>query len=283
MILTSIEGNTQMLDGGAMFGNAPKALWSRWITPDELNRIPLACRALLIQHNGENTLLEAGVGAFFEPVMRERYGIVEAEHKLLENLAEVGLQHTDIDRVILSHLHFDHAGGLLSAWQEDKEPELLFSKAEFVVSAAHWQRAKNPHPRDRASFLPNLNHMLEQSGRLRLIKDDNATLLDGKLRFRFSDGHTPGLMLTEIVTDEGPLVFSADLIPGAPWVHLPIGMGYDRYPELLINEKTELLQDLVEKNGRLFLTHDPEHPCVRIQRDDRGRYSGAPCDLKTTK
>ena len=279
MILTSIEGNTQMLDGGAMFGNAPKALWSRWIEPDNLNRIPLACRALLIQHDGENTLLEAGVGAFFEPEMRSRYGIVEPEHKLLENLAKLGLHHSDIHRVILSHLHFDHAGGLLSAWQENKEPELLFPNAEFVVSAEHWQRAQNPHPRDRASFLPNLNQMLADSGRLRLIEDENTTLLDGKVRFRFSHGHTPGLMLTEIATDEGPLVFSADLIPGAPWVHLPIGMGYDRYPELLINEKTELLQDLLPNNGRLFLTHDPDWPCVRIQRDERQRFSGMPCSL----
>ncbi|BFM14415.1 MBL fold metallo-hydrolase [Maricurvus nonylphenolicus] len=279
MKLTAIEGNTQKLDGGAMFGNAPKALWSRWIEPDELNRIPLACRALLIQSDGENILLEAGVGAFFEPELRKRYGITEASHCLLDNLAQVGLQHADIDRVILSHLHFDHAGGLLSQWQEGEEPSLLFPNAEFIVSSTNWERARNPHARDRASFIKTLNQQLADSGRLRVIEDEATTLLNGKLRFHFSDGHTPGLMLTEITTPDGPLVFSADLIPAAPWVHTAIGMGYDRFPELLINEKTTLLRDLVARNGRLFLTHDASHPCVRVTADEKQRYSGVPCEL----
>jgi glyoxylase-like metal-dependent hydrolase (beta-lactamase superfamily II) len=279
MKLFVIEGNTQKLDGGAMFGNAPKALWSRWIKPDELNRIPLACRALLIQCSGENILLEAGVGAFFDPELRKRYGVTEAKHCLLENLDAVGLQHTDINRVILSHLHFDHAGGLLSQWQEGEEPQLLFPNAEFVVSARHWERACNPHARDKASFIPVLNKLLIESGRLQIVDDENTTYLNGKLRFHFSDGHTPGLMLTEIATPKGPLVFSADLIPALPWVHTAIGMGYDRFPELLINEKSTLLRDLVSRNGRLFLTHDAINPCVRITCDEKQRYSGEPCDL----
>jgi glyoxylase-like metal-dependent hydrolase (beta-lactamase superfamily II) len=111
----SIDGNSQKLDGGSMFGNAPKAMWSRWIAPDELNRIPLACRCLLVKDlDGRNVLFETGIGAFFEPALRERYGVVESHHVLLDSLAEAGVSHEDIDVVVLSHLHFDHAGGLLA-------------------------------------------------------------------------------------------------------------------------------------------------------------------------
>ena len=108
MKLWSILGNSQKLDGGAMFGNAPRAMWSQWSPPDEHNRIALACRALLASPlAGKTVLFETGIGAFFEPKLRERYGVVEGEHVLLESLRAAGFEHEDIDVVVLSHLHFD--------------------------------------------------------------------------------------------------------------------------------------------------------------------------------
>jgi glyoxylase-like metal-dependent hydrolase (beta-lactamase superfamily II) len=275
MKLTPLLGNSQKLDGGAMFGNAPKALWTRWAQPDELNRIELACRCLLIEDGPRRVLLEAGIGAFFPPKLAERFGVQESEHLLLDRLAELGLSDGDIDVVVLSHLHFDHAGGLLSAYEEGAEPRLLFPNATFVTGARHWERAQHPHARDRASFLPQLNALLASSGRLELIEDSQAAgspTLGGAYRFHLSDGHTPGLLLTELDTPEGPLVFAADLIPGRAWVHAPITMGYDRFPERLIEEKTALLSDLVERGGRLFFTHDPGLACARVVRDERGRF-----------
>jgi glyoxylase-like metal-dependent hydrolase (beta-lactamase superfamily II) len=272
MKLWSILGNSQKLDGGAMFGNVPRAMWEKWIAPDEAHRIPLACRALLADGlNGKRVLFETGIGAFFEPALRERYGVVESRHVLLDSLAEAGLTHEDIDVVVLSHLHFDHAGGLLEAWEEGRAPRLLFPNARFVVGAEHWRRALKPHPRDRASFVPELQPLLEASGRLELVDGEYSQTLGESARFFFSDGHTPGLMLAEV----GGVVFCADLIPGRFWVHLPITMGYDRWPEKLIDEKRVFLEDKLARGVGLFFTHDHEYALARVTRDERGRFGTA--------
>ncbi len=273
--LWSVIGNSQRLDGGAMFGNVPRAMWETWIAPDEAHRIPLACRALLAKDlAGKTVLFETGIGAFFEPKMRERFGVVESRHVLLDSLAEAGVSHEDVDAVVLSHLHFDHAGGLLAAHEDGLPPRLLFPKARFLVGASHWQRARDPHARDRASFIPELAGLLEASGRLELVDGPTSATLGDAVRFHFSDGHTPGLMLAEIVGPggRGGVVFCADLIPGRPWVHLPVTMGYDRAPELLIDEKRRLLDDLRARGVRLFFTHDHGCAMAGIARDDKGRY-----------
>lgn len=283
MKLWSILGNSQKLDGGAMFGNAPRALWERWMAVDAHNRIDLACRALLASPlAGKTVLFETGIGAFFAPALRERYGVVEDRHVLLDSLGQAGFSHEDVDVVVLSHLHFDHAGGLLAPWAEGRAPTLLFPNATFVVGAKHWQRALHPHPRDRASFIPELPALLEASGRLELVDGDHSQALGDTVRFHHSDGHTPGLMLAEIVGPEtvdgqphGGVVFCADLIPGRPWVHVPITMGYDRNAELLIDEKRVFLEDKLARGVRLFFTHDPGCALAQVVRDDKGRFGTA--------
>lgn len=268
MKLISLNGNSQKLDAGSMFGNAPKALWSRWVEVDEINRMQIACRCLLAQDfHGKNVLFETGIGAFFDPKLKSRFGVEQDNHVLLDSLAEKGLSHEDIDVVVLSHLHFDHAGGLLSAWQEGKASELLFPKAQFLVSSEHWDRAINPHPRDRASFIPHLNQLLLDSGRLHLVTGQQIALLPD-VSFEFTHGHTPGMMHATI----NDVVFCADLIPGKAWIHIPISMGYDRFPELLIDEKTVFLKKHFEAGHRLFFTHDPDFSVVNIAYHDK-RYS----------
>jgi glyoxylase-like metal-dependent hydrolase (beta-lactamase superfamily II) len=268
--LWSVLGNSQKLDGGAMFGNAPKAMWQRWAPPDEHNRIDLACRCLVVRDGARTILCEAGIGAFFAPELRRRFGVQEDRHVLLEQLAAIGIAPADVDVVVLSHLHFDHAGGVMAAHRDGAAAELVFPNAHYVVGEQAWQRAIKPHARDRASFVPELPGLLERTGRVERIAGDRSTVLGDGYRFHHSHGHTPGMVLCEVAGEHGPLLFCADLIPGLPWVRRAITMGYDRYPELLIDEKTALLADLQRRGGRLFFTHDPQVASCRLAVDEQG-------------
>lgn len=269
-----IEGNTQKLDGGAMFGHVPKSLWKRWCDCDSQNRIELATRALLFQDfEGKNILLEAGVGNFFDPKLSQRYGVLEKEHILLDNLKKLGFKEEDIDYVILSHLHFDHAGGLLSSYSAHEAPRLLFPNAKFIVGKEHFIRAQKPHFRDKVSFLPILNKLLLESKRLILLDSKSFEGLENFCEFNFTYGHTVGLMHSYVRFHDKRIYFASDLIPGVPWVHLPITMGYDRFPEKIIEEKKYVLDKIIKDDAYLFFTHDSKVPFAKVSCDDYGKYS----------
>ena len=244
------------------------------MAPDELGRIELECRAFLIEDHGRRILLETGIGAFFEPALRARYGVLEDRHVLLDSLSALGLTDADIDLVVLSHLHFDHAGGLLAAYRANSAPALLFPRARFVVGRRAFERAQHPHPRDRASFIPGLCELLEQSGRLTLVEPEDASrILGPAFEFVETDGHTPGMLHTHVRGSRGSAIFAADLIPGRAWIHLPVTMGYDRYPELLVDEKKVMLDSVLERDGLLLFTHDADCSASAISVDERGRYA----------
>ena len=279
MKLQVIEGNTIELDGGSMFGNTPKALWEKWIPADERNRIRLATRAMLLKTNdGRHILFEVGTGTFLEPKLADRYGISQND-SLLENLSMLGLRQEDIDLIILSHMHFDHVGGLLTPYQEGQPHQLRFPNAKYYVGKEQWERACRPHLRERSSFIPALHALLEESGRLRLIEGSGHPDLDFGVNFHYSHGHTLGLMLAELHLPEGPLVYVSDLIPGVPWIHLPTTMGYDRFPELLVDEKQQLLEKMAKENGRIFFAHDLTTPCVSIAKNENGKFVGTPVKI----
>ena len=273
MRISSIEGNRQRLDGGSMFGNVPRPVWEKWIVPDEHGRIELACRAVLVEIDDSKILLETGIGGFFESRLAVRFGVeTPGRHVLLENLNRRGVAPGEIDYVVLSHLHFDHAGGLLSLYQDDGAKSLVFPNAKFLVGQAAWQRATHPHPRDRASFIPHLPGLLKDSGRLILVgQDPLPELFREQFEFIYSHGHTPGQMHTLVKGPREQMFFSGDLVPGRPWTHLPITMGYDRFPELIIDEKVELYPRALAEKWWMFFCHDPQIAGARLNLTD-GRY-----------
>lgn len=272
--VSSVLGNGQRLDGGAMFGNAPRALWSGWCPPDSQGRVELACRCFLVEDGARRILLETGVGAFFPPELKARYGVVEDSHVLLESLSARGLSAQDIDVVVLSHLHFDHAGGLLRASAPGSEPALAFPRAAVLVGESAWARAQHPHVRDRASFIADLVPLLRDCGRLVVVPDAERRhpVLGDRIELLGSHGHTPGMRLALLRGAVSNALFCADLVPGVPWVHAPLTMGYDRFPELLIDEKVETYGAL-GLGTRLLFTHDLHTASARLCRDGSGRFA----------
>lgn len=274
---SEIIGNSQKLDGGAMFGNAPRVLWEKWAPPDEQGRIDLTCRALLVEIDNVRILFETGIGAFFEPKLAERFGVQTPErHKLLDNLNNLQLSPADIDWVVLSHLHFDHAGGLLPTYEEIQKgrDDLVFPKAQYIVGAEAFARAKQPHFRDRASFIPHLTDKLEATKRLHIVEGGEVSpIFPHHIQFIFSHGHTPGHMHSLITGNSGKLFFAGDLIPGIAWIHLPITMGYDRYAEKVIDEKQQIYQQAVPGNWNFFYTHDSVFACSKVKEVEKNKFS----------
>lgn len=251
-----------------MFGNAAKALWQKWVTADENGMIDIASNCLLVKTGNHNVLFETGCGAYLSPDMKRRFAVKEESHILMRSLAEQGLSDADISHVVLSHLHFDHAGGLLSAWEPNRKPCLLFPNAIFVVSEENFKRSKSPHYRDRASFIPGLAEKLQATGRLMLKQGGDRLIVDDlTIEFFPSQGHTPGMLVSRIQAPNGTVMYTADLIPGLPWINLPITMGYDRFAERLVDEKKEMLDRAVAEDALLVFPHDPSHVAARVAMD----------------
>lgn len=269
--ISALAGMSRRLDGGVMFGNTPRSRWSDWVSPDHDNQIRLASRALLVQEDGKNILVLAGSEALLAPLPKTCRCQQHTEG-LLDSLARHGLGEGDIHTVVLVHLHARLSAQLLSAIEDGEMPRLLFPNARYLVGERHWERARRPHPRDRALFIAPMLNRLEHSGRLVLLDGSHSELLGSGWQFHLSDGYTPGQLLPEIAMPGGPVLFAGDLIPGSHWLELALTSGYDRNPECLIGEKERLLDHLVSERGRIFFSRDPDVAMVKVMRDRQSRY-----------
>ena len=266
------------LDGGAMFGVVPRALWRRQIPPDARHRIPLALRCLLLvdRRAGRVVLIETGMGKQWGDRERDIYAIEQADSDLDRSLAATGVGPDDLTDVVVTHLHFDHAGGLCRPGPGG-EPVPSFPNATLHVQAANWRWGVSPTLRDRASYRPEDFLAWEASGRLDLI-DGAVEVLPG-ICVEPGVGHTTGHQVVLISDATTLLAFPGDTCPTAAHLGRAWGMAYDLRPLDLMREKTALLDRLLERRAVLAFDHDPEVAAATLKAGRRGPAVDEPVQL----
>ncbi len=266
--ITSLSTGTFGLDGGAMFGIIPEPLWSRYVQPDERNRITLAARVLLIRGLGKNILVDTGLGDKWSQKHRDIYKIDSNAGGLLHSFREHGLGREDITDVILTHLHFDHAGG--ATMEENGTLVPTFPNATYYVQRENWQWATNPTEKDagsyrRENFVPLSEHRVLE------FTEGEEELLPG-IRVLLTHGHTRAHQHPLIRDAKTKLFFCGDLMPTRAHLAVPWVMGYDNFPLSTIEEKKRVLNRAAEEEWILCLAHDPETSAFTVKRTDEGHH-----------
>ncbi len=267
--LHSLQTGLFKLDGGAMFGVVPKNLWQKTNPADDQNRIDMCTRALLLDDGKRKIIIDTGVGYKLSDKVNKIYDVDFSHDTLEKSLDKLGLKREDITDVILTHLHFDHAGGS-TYYDEDKNLKLCFPNAVYHVQEKQYEWALNPTERDKASFFPENYKPLEEKKVLNLIKgeykfDEFITLLP-------VNGHTNHMQMIKVSDGENTLLYTADLIPTAGHVPAPYIMGYDLFPLTTLEEKKKYLKEIQEKDMTVFFEHDPYNECAKIGFNEKGYF-----------
>jgi glyoxylase-like metal-dependent hydrolase (beta-lactamase superfamily II) len=256
-----VELGTVALDGGAMFGVVPRTLWQKQLEPDALNRVHLALRVLLLRGHGRCVLVDTGVGASWSDRDRGIYGIEAGQTVAHRALAGLGVAPDDVTDVLLTHLHFDHAGGAVVR-AEDGALAPAFPAARYHVQAANLAWARAPTERDRASYRPDDFEPLARAGCL-VEHEGPGELFEG-VRVRVSNGHTTGLQIPVVSDGATTLIYPADLVPTRAHVPTAWGMAYDLRPLEVMEEKKALLEEAAQGGWIVVYEHDPDVAATRI-------------------
>ncbi len=265
--LVAVLDATFALDGGAMFGIVPRALWEKQNPPDARNRIRLAARCLLALDDASRRaiLVDDGLGDKWDAKRTDIYAIDRSAGGLDAGLAAAGLTRSDITDVVLTHLHFDHAGGTTRRGPAGTF-ELTFPNATYHLQRRNWQWAHSPSEKDAGSYLLENFAVLEHAGRLHLIEGEGELFPD--LELIVSEGHTVAQQLPRFHGGSTHLTHCGDVIPTRAHVRVPWVMAYDLYPLTTIEEKKMLLAEALEDGGILFLEHDPDVAACRLHEED---------------
>lgn len=260
------------LDGGAMFGSVPKVIWQKTNPTDELNRIQMEARALLLKSKDRCIVIDTGNGSDFiakygeklGPQFAKMYAIDQNGPSLLKSLEKYQVKPEDVTDVILTHLHFDHAGG--STTEIEKKLKPTFPKARYHLQKSNLLTAQTPNRRERASyFKANFEPLIEYNC-LQLIDGDQHDYLP-HISVVVSNGHTQGHQMVKIADETQQLIYCGDVIPTSTHIRLAWGMGYDLNPLLLMEEKEKLLESVLNKKTYLFFEHDPYCDLATIAQD----------------
>jgi len=250
------------VDGGAMFGVVPRVMWERTNPPDSKNRILLGLNVALIEAAGRRILVDTGMGDKWGEKEARIYGL-DRSHDLQTGLADLGLGPADIDLVINSHLHFDHAGG--NTRLEEGRPVPSFPNARYVVQTGEWEDATRPHERSRASYLEENFIPLAERKQLEVVQ--GAVELAAGVKVVPVGGHTAYLQMVMLESQGQTLAMPTDLIPTSSHLPLPFIMGYDLFPVGTLEAKRRLLARAAEEGWWLLFYHDPRTPVGRVRRD----------------
>ncbi len=267
MKLHTIDTGFFKLDGGAMFGVVPKSIWNKLNPADENNMIRLAMRCFLIEDGNRLMLIDNGIGNKQDDKFYSHY-FLHGEDTLEKSLNKKGFAMSDVTDMIITHLHFDHCGGSIKYNNDRTKFETAFPNAIYWISEDHWNEAKAPNPRERASFLKENILPIQESGQMKLVKKGDK--IHDNIELLFSNGHTHSLMHPVINYKNHKVVYLSDMIPTMAHIPTAYVMGYDVRPLETMNEKTSLLKEAAEKNYVLYFEHDPFGEACLVAQTEKG-------------
>jgi len=267
MNLFTIDTGFFKLDGGAMFGVVPKAIWNKTNPADENNLCTWAMRCLLIEDGDRLILVDTGIGNKQDQKFFSHY-YLHGDATLDKSLAAKGFHRDDITDVFLTHLHFDHVGGAVLRDGDKLLP--AFKNATYWSTQKHWDWAVNPNDREKASFLKDNILPIQQSGQLRFVDGKDGVNFTDNISVKFAYGHTEAMMLPLINYKGKQLLYMADLLPSIGHLPMPYVMAYDMFPLQTLTEKKIILTEALEKQYILYLEHDPINECCTLQQTEKG-------------
>ncbi|MCX6170428.1 MAG: MBL fold metallo-hydrolase [Ignavibacteriales bacterium] len=264
--LNVIETGSFGLDGGAMFGIIPKPLWSKFNPADDLNRVTLNARNLLLVNGKRKIMIDTGIGSDWDEKFEKIYRLDQTENTLNNSFIKLGIKPDEITDVLLTHLHFDHTGG--STVLKDGNWIPAFPNAKYYVQKKHFEWAMNPTDRDRGSFIQNRFMPLHKEGLLHFVEGDVS--FDDEIDFLTINGHTSFQQMIKIYDSSNTILYCGDLFPFTSHIPIPYVMGYDLQPLVTVQEKRKILPQAVEENWNLFFEHDPEVVMATVAESNKG-------------
>jgi glyoxylase-like metal-dependent hydrolase (beta-lactamase superfamily II) len=267
--LSVFTDGTYLLDGGAMFGVVPKVMWERKAHADELNRIVLACNSLLVRDGKHTVLVETGIGP---KLPEKRRNIYQNTPQLPDNLRARGIDPTEIDIVINTHLHFDHCGW--NTYIDNGQVKPTFPNARYYVQAGEVEHGHLQLERDRSSYLSENYDPLITSGQMQLLHGD-AEVVPG-ISVRVYPGHTRNMAAVLVRSCGKTACYISDLIPMISHLDLTWVMGYDLFPLETIENRKKFYAEALRENWQVIFTHEPRTPVAYLDEDEKGKVIGHP-------